>query len=173
MPKKIAILGPESTGKSQLAEELAAHYRTVFVPEYAREYLNTFGPNYVKDDLLKIAKKQFKNNIDFQKQAPEILFSDTELLVLKIWSEVKYKNVDSWILENLKKQNFDLYLLTDIDLAWEYDPLRENPNERSFLLKLYEKELQELKFPYVKISGQGIERTQNAIRAIENFFGEN
>jgi NadR type nicotinamide-nucleotide adenylyltransferase len=173
MLKKIAILGPESTGKSQLARELATHYKTVFVPEYAREYLNTFGSDYIQDDLLKIAKQQFKNTIDFQKQANNFLFTDTELLVLKIWSEVKYKKVDSWILENLKKQDFDLYLLTDIDLAWEYDPLREHPNERSFLLKLYEKELQKLKFPWVKISGQGIQRTQNAIQAIANFFAEN
>ena len=170
MLKKIAILGPESTGKSQLAEELAAYYTSVSVPEFARNYLAGLGRPYNENDLLLIAKKQIESTTSYTSKAKKYLFSDTELIVIKIWSEIKYKSVHPWILSEIKKQDFDLYLLTDIDLAWEYDPLREHPLKREKLLNLYETEMRKRKLPFIKISGQGKERTLNAIKAIDDFF---
>ncbi len=170
MLKKIAILGPESTGKSQLTEELAAYYNSVYVKEFARSFLSGLGRPYNQNDLLHIAKKQQENSIFWERKADGYLFVDTELIVIKIWSEFKYKNVHPWILNELKKQDFDLYLLTDIDLPWEYDPLREHPNQRERLLNIFIKELVKRNLPYFKISGQGKERTLNAIKAIDNFF---
>ena len=170
MLKKIAILGPESTGKSKLGEELAAFYNTVFVPEFARSYLSGLGKPYSENDLLFIAQKQLKSIELSIAKANEYLFSDTELIVIKIWSEFKYKSVHPWIISEIKKQDFALYLLTDIDIEWEADPLREHPLKRERLLKLYEKELLKRKLPFVKISGQGKKRTLNAIKAIDDFF---
>ncbi|MCD6179950.1 MAG: ATP-binding protein [Bacteroidales bacterium] len=170
MLKKIAILGPESTGKSQLTEELAAFYNTIYAPEFARNYIAGLGRPYNKNDLLYIAKKQVESIKLTSVKANDYLFSDTELIVIKIWSKFKYKTVHPWIENEIKKQNFDLYLLTDIDLEWEFDPLREHPNQRESLLKLYEKELLKQKLPFVKISGQGKMRTLNAIKAIDDFF---
>lgn len=170
MLKKIAVIGPESTGKSQLAEELAAVYDTVFSPEFARNYIAGLGRQYQENDLLYIAKKQVENLPYFQAKAKDYLFVDTELIVIKIWSEFKYKTVHPWIIDEIKKQDFDLYILTDIDLQWEFDPLREHPHQRERLLELYEKELEKRKLPFFKISGQGKERTLNAIKAIDDFF---
>lgn len=170
MLKKIAIVGPESTGKSKLTEELAAIYNTVYVKEFARDFLAGLSRPYNQNDLLHIAMKQLENYKIWQPKAHEFLFVDTELIVIKIWSEYKYKYVHPWILSELNKQDFDLYLLTDIDLLWEYDPLREHPNKREKLLKLYEKELEKRKLPFIKISGQGKKRTLNAIQAIDTFF---
>ncbi len=172
MLRKIAIIGPESTGKSRLSEELAAFYDTVFSPEFARGFLNGLGRNYNRNDLLHIAKKQEESIQSIQLKAKNYFFSDTEMMVIKIWSEFKYKSVHPWILSELKKQDFDLYLLTDIDLLWEKDELREHPHHRKRLLKLYEKELEKRKWPFIKISGQGKQRTLNAIKAIDDFFQE-
>lgn len=169
MLKKIALLGPESTGKSSLAKELAKHYKTDYVPEFARAYLSKLERKYNQEDLLEIAKGQLKSIQSSEKRNNGYLFIDTELIVIKIWSEFKYKNVHPWILNELSKQDIDLYLLTDIDLDWEPDPLRENPQEREHLLNLYEKELKTRKLPYFKVSGQGNQRVLNAINSIDNF----
>lgn len=170
MLKKIAVLGPESTGKSKLTEDLAAFYNTVYTTEFARNYIAGLGRPYNENDLLHIAKKQLESTEYSSTKANGYLFSDTELIVIKIWSEFKYKKVHPWIVNEIKKQDFDLYLLTDIDLEWEFDPLREHPNKRERLLNLYTKELNKRKLPYIKISGQGKERTLNAIKAIDDFF---
>jgi NadR type nicotinamide-nucleotide adenylyltransferase len=170
MLKKIAIIGPESTGKSILAEDLAAFYNTVFVPEFARNYLSGLGRPYNQYDLLQIAKKQQEWIFSYQKKATDYLFVDTELMVIKIWSEFKYKNVHPWIISELNKQTFDLYLLTAVDLPWENDPLREHPNQREKLFKLYEKELQKQNFPYRIVSGTGKNRTLNAIEQLDTFL---
>jgi len=170
MLKKIAILGPESTGKSKLAEELAEYYDTIFVPEYARIFLAGLGHSYKQNDLLQIAKGQQESAKALIPLAKKYLFSDTELIVIKIWSEFKYKNVHPWIWERLKHQDFNFYLLTDIDLPWEDDPLREHPHQRLRIMKLYEKELIKRKLPYIIINGLGKQRTLNAIKAIDDFF---
>jgi len=164
---KIAILGPESTGKSELAKALAQHFGVTFIPEYARVYLSDSN-HYDSSDVLNIAKKQLEL-IQNQKQRP--LIADTELIVTKIWQLFKYGQVDSWIEENIANQEFDLYLLMNTDLEWTSDELRENPSldERQELFDLYEKELRQHNFNYSIISGEGYARLSNALLAIKNF----
>ncbi|MBI9033364.1 MAG: ATP-binding protein [Bacteroidales bacterium] len=167
MVKKIAITGPESTGKSTLASDLAEHYKTVWVPEYAREYLEKINRSYEFDDISIIAKEQKKLENQYIDRAKDLLFCDTELLVTKIWSEYKYGNCDHWILNELKNPGYDLYLLTDIDIPWEYDPQRENPTERKELFDRYYNELIQMKFPFKIINGTREIRLQNAIHYID------
>lgn len=165
--KTVAITGPESTGKSQLAAELAAHYHTLWVPEYAREYLSSLGRAYEYADILKIARKQCRMMKDAVLKDKEILFFDTELIVTKIWCDVKYGKCHPWILKNIDKQLVDLYLLTDIDLPWQDDPLREHPHLREHLFALYKSELETRGFRFAVISGIGEERLKNAIQVLE------
>jgi len=169
---KIAITGPESTGKSQLAEELAAHYRTVFVPEFARGYIDRLNRPYNYQDILGIAKGQIREEEEMAGQAKGLLFCDTELIVTKIWSEVKYGMCDSWILEKIEENKNDLFLLCNIDLPWEEDPQREHPHMREKLFGLYFDELTERGFSFRVVSGTGKERLMNAIGFVEKaFFG--
>jgi NadR type nicotinamide-nucleotide adenylyltransferase len=172
-PLKIAITGPESTGKSVLSIQLAEHYGTVFVPEYARRYLDQLGRPYTKDDILVIARGQLQSEQEFLQKAKGFLFCDTELIVAKIWSEVKYGSCDEWILENMIRNRYDLYLLCNIDLPWENDPQREHPHLRQYLFDLYEKELTGRTVPFVVISGSGEQRMMNAVKGIEAFFQGN
>jgi len=167
MIRKIAITGPESTGKTWLAENLAARYNTIWVPEFARRFLHGLGRPYNYEDILYIAKKQFIQNEEAFSKASHFLFCDTELIVTKIWCQVKYGLSHSWINEHIKKQNFDLYLIPDIDLPWEPDPQREHPKMREKLMKLYIDELVSHHFPYVVISGGKTERLNIAVEALE------
>ncbi|WP_210486492.1 AAA family ATPase [Rufibacter aurantiacus] len=164
---KIAITGPESTGKSTLSAQLAQHYNAPWVPEYARTYLDQLERPYTAPDLEAIARGQLALWQAEEAKNPELLFLDTELLVLKIWSEHSYDICSSFILENLRRQNVDLYLLLDIDLPWTPDPQREHPHLRQFFHDWYKRELDQMGVPYVEISGSAEERLQNAIKAVD------
>lgn len=170
MIRKIAITGPESTGKSWLAENLATRFNTLWVPEYARQYLDEIGRHYQYADILAIAKGQIMIEQKMLKNATRFLFSDTELIVTKIWSEVKFGVCDPWIIDRIEKQHYDYFLLCDIDLPWEYDPLREDPDRRQFLFDLYFQELDNRKFPFSVISGNGVSRLEMAVDIINGKF---
>lgn len=169
MIRKIAITGPESTGKSMLSEQLAVHFQTAWVPEYAREYLEHLGKPYEEKDILLIAQGQLSSEEQKITQASRFLFCDTELLVTKIWSEVKYGRCNPWILEAIEAHPYDLYLLCDVDLPWQYDPLREHPDQRQYLFDLYYNELKNRQYPFAVVRGTGPDRLANAVKIIENF----
>ena len=171
---KIAITGPESTGKSTLSEKLAHHYNTNFVPEYSRSYLENFVGQYTENDVVEIAKGQYNLILEEEKKSSKILIADTEIVVCKIWVEYVFKHSNTIIDEILKQQDFDLYLLCDIDLPWVYDPLRENPNidERKELFEIYRNTLEQMKVPFEIVSGDDEVRVNNAIKVIEKYRHE-
>lgn len=164
---RIVITGPESTGKSRLAENLARHYNTLWVPEYAREYIATLNRPYNQDDIMKIAKKQLKQEEELAKKATDYLFADTSMIVIKIWNLFVYGNCPAWIDQQIDKHRYDLYLLCYIDTPWEYDPQREHPNARRELYNLYEQELKQRGLPYGVINGLNDKRLHNAIKTID------
>ena len=114
-PKKIVIIGPESTGKSTLCEALANHYQTTWVPEYAREYLLKHGTDYRYEDLLTIAKGQLALE-DLHAAAQPLLFIDTDMYVMKVWCEFVFGKCHSWILDQIVARRYDGYLLCRTDL---------------------------------------------------------
>jgi NadR type nicotinamide-nucleotide adenylyltransferase len=164
--KRIAIVGPECTGKSTLANLLANHFNTLWVPEFAREYINTLSRPYQKNDLLIIARQQLALEDTLASKANRILICDTTLLVIKIWSEFKYGTCDPEIINALHKRQYDLHLLTYIDIPWEDDPQREHPHLREQLYTLYKSELEKLNIPFIEIRGTEQARTSSAIKAI-------
>lgn len=169
--RKVAITGPESTGKSWLSRELVAHYQGVFVPEFAREYLNTLERDYHAADIVKIARGQLSAERLMEGQTGTFMFCDTELIVTKIWSIHKYGKCDPFILNNITVNKYDLFLLCDIDLPWEYDRQREHPQLRHYFMEWYKRELEGYGFPYRMVSGTGKDRLTAAIGHINDFFG--
>ncbi len=164
--KKIAIVGPESTGKSELAELLAGHYGTHWVPEYARAYLENLGRPYQQRDLLEIAKGQISQEDEIAEKTEGLLFCDTNLIVLKIWSDHRYGQTDPWILDQLAHRRYDFHLLMDIDLPWAPDPLREHPDMREYFFEKYEDYLVSNDLTFQVISGSSHERQKNALDAL-------
>ncbi len=167
---RIAITGPESTGKSTLSKKLANHYQTIWVPEYARDYIDRLHRPYGQSDLIDIAKGQISMEKKAFSRANRLLICDTELTVIKIWSQSKYGNVDPFILEKHHEQTYDVYLLMDIDLPWEYDPQRENPEKRKYFFDWFEKELKASKIHYEVINGDHEQRFVNACTIIDRLL---
>jgi nicotinamide riboside kinase len=167
---KIAIVGPESTGKSTMATLLAQHYHTVWVPEYARYYCEA---------LQKPCTLQDEENIFFGQLALEaametvtnnnLLLCDTTFLTVKIWSDYQLGITPQIVLDTLKTKHYDLYLLMDIDLPWQPDPLRDFENLSDHFMQVWHKELQALGANYTLISGKQT-RLSNAIAVIDKFL---
>lgn len=168
MLKKIVVIGPESTGKSTLSSQLAHHYNTVWVPEYAREYIDSLDRPYQEKDLLKIARGQIDLEEKLSIQANKYLICDTNLLVLQVWSQHKYQRTHSWILDQIAKRHYDFYLLTYIDIPWQDDPQREHPHLREHFFQVYQSLLERLAKPYIIIKGDHQNRLETAINVIDN-----
>lgn len=169
MIKKIVITGPESSGKTTLAQQLAAHFQTSWVPEFARIFLQSLDRPYQQSDLLDIAVGQAELEDEQSKRACRYLFCDTGLEVIKIWSTVKYQQVDPKIEQLLAQRSYEQYLLCTPDLDWEPDPLRETTEEeeRWRLFEYYQQELKGLGIPWAIVSGTGHNRLHSAIAAVE------
>ncbi|MEP6711737.1 MAG: ATP-binding protein [Ferruginibacter sp.] len=185
MLKKIVIIGPESTGKSTLCKQLAEHYATTWVPEYARGYLETNGTNYKYEDLYKIAQGQIvgEDKADVRCQRPDVnmvlsrvnnqlLFIDTDLYVIKVWSEFVFNKCDNRILTGIANRKYDLYLLCNIDLPWVKDTLREYPDlrTRKKLFHYYKEAMINQTLPWSIISGSYEERLMHAITAVDKIL---
>lgn len=151
---RIAFTGPECSGKSTMAKWLSDEYSLKIIDEYARAYLQK-KMAYSMDDLDRIAAEQFVRN-----SSKGALVADTEMLVLKIWSEEKYQRVSEHILQLLKRQEFDFYFLCKPDFDWISDPLRENALDRDRLFDVYEASLKKYNFPYCVLSGPEVERKE-------------
>ena len=186
--KRIVVIGPESTGKTTLAEHLSKHFSTVLVTEFARDFLTYLDRPYEEEDLLTIAKGQqdqeqsarikvrLKANAKFSsrfktKATPsDVVICDTDLRVIRIWSQRKYGMCDPWISKQIDENKADLYLLCKPDIPWVADDLRENPNDLEELYQCYKYDLERDGQKFVEISGDGKARIEMAVRAINRVF---
>ncbi len=169
--KKIAIVGPESTGKSTISAQLAAHYNTVWVPEFAREYCAALTEPCTWEDEINMFRGQLELEKNLLPQANGILICDTTFITVKIWSDEMFGRSPQEVLDELPKHPYDLYLLMDIDLPWQDDPLRDFPHLREYFMEVWHKELKTLDAKYYLISGTDKERLSNAIKRIDGFLG--
>jgi len=169
---KIAMFGPESTGKTTLAIQLADHYKTAWVPEFARDYLQKKWDMQQQicdvDDMLPIAYGQTKLENDGQAVADTYLFCDTNLMVTKVFSEVYYNYCDPALDKAAQEHEYDLFFLTDIDVPWEKDDLRDRAEGRDAVFGLFKKSLIENNKPFITLSGDKNLRLEKAISIIDD-----
>ncbi|HTE34363.1 MAG TPA: ATP-binding protein [Chryseolinea sp.] len=168
--RKVAVIGPECTGKSAISEYLAGYFHTGWVPEYARGYINNLVRPYVESDLLTIAHGQMRIEDEWVRDSSKLVICDTNLYVIKVWSEFKFGRCDQDILKNIASRHYDLYLLTYVDIPWEQDPSREHPNKREELYQIYLNEMNHQSVPYVEIKGEREHRQKTAVDAIEKLL---
>ena len=172
---RVVLYGPESTGKTTLARELAAHYQTQWVPEYAREYLQEKWDRERKvcqpEDMIPIAIGQMDLENTLAVNANRILIMDTNLLVTKVYSEAYYDGYVDPLLEKYALENkYDLYLLTYIDTPWVADDLRDRPDRREEMFEIFERSLKRYNKPYAILAGSKEERLRTAIRLIDKII---
>lgn len=161
--KKVAITGPESTGKTTLAGQLAEHFQGVYVPEYARSYMANLDRPYHYADVVYIAEQQLALESRYENERYDWLFADTDLWVIYIWLKDKFGKVPEWLRAELKTPYYHLHLLMAPDLGWEPDPLRENPGRLEALFEQYYYELESAEHPFAIVRGRKKARFQNAL----------
>jgi NadR type nicotinamide-nucleotide adenylyltransferase len=167
---KIAIVGPESTGKSTMSAYLAKHYQTVWVPEFARDYCAKLTGPCTWQDEINMFYGQLALEEEYLPKANRLLICDTTFITVKIWSDYTFGRSPREVLDELPKHPYDLYLLLNIDLPWEEDPLRDFPHMREHFMEVWYKELQALNANYVLISGTSQNRYDSAVKAIDDFL---
>lgn len=172
---KVVLFGPESTGKTTLSRQLASHYKTIWVPEFARDYLQAKWDKEnnicTYDDILPIAYGQIAFENLKAAKANHVLFCDTDLLETKVYSEVYFDGkCDKLLNEYALKNHYDLYLLTYIDIPWEKDDLRDKPNDREFMFNKFEEALINANKPFIILRGDQETRLKKAINQINNLL---
>ncbi|MGM9745720.1 MAG: AAA family ATPase [Paludibacteraceae bacterium] len=170
----IALIGPESTGKTTLCRSLSAHYGCPWLEEYARTYVEQLQGAYTYADVERIARHQ--EHALAQAQAAyadshRFLFIDTDLIITKVWFEHVYKRIPIWLPNAIRRQHIDFYLLCAPDLPWQFDPVRENPHLRDYLFDWYRREIETAGAAYAIVKGCGAARMQHATQAIDTHFG--
>ncbi len=170
--RRVCVFGPESTGKTTLARSLAACLSTVMVPEYARTLLMSQGGRIAPEDIPRIARGQAASEDALLRSANRVVICDTDLLATTLWGEVLFGDCPAWVREEAERRTYDLYLLTDVDVPWEADPVRYLPGERASFLRRCEEALKTRGRPYLKLSGPPEARLAAALRAVEALLAE-
>jgi NadR type nicotinamide-nucleotide adenylyltransferase len=171
--RRIAIIGPECTGKTTLSQQLAEHFNAEWIPEYARQYITELEGKYAMDDVVFIAKKQI-DEFDFSDDsAYNQIFFDTNLIITKVWFDVAFDECPDWVEDAIVTRKFDYHLLCNTELPWEPDIVRENGGKkRERLFNIYEQELKKRGFPYGIVAGDGDSRLTNALTLLNSFFND-
>jgi nicotinamide riboside kinase len=138
------------------------------VPEYARQYLENLNRPYEEKDLLEIAKGQLKLEDDMSRNCAPLIVCDTNLYVIKVWSEYKYGRLDQWIQQQIQTRKYEHYLLTQVDFPWIPDPLREHPKKRAYFFKVYEELLMTDRIPFNVVSGSPKQRVTESVRVLKD-----
>lgn len=167
---RVTLVGAESTGKSALAARLAEHYATVWVPEYAREYLAQKNGLRLKEYMVPIALGHVALDARISRQARTVVFGDSCLLATFIWSEYYFHSCDRRIIDLLERERYDLYLLLDIDIPWVNDGLRDAQVSRHVIHNRLQSELVRRKLPYVLIAGDFQNRLKECIKTVDNLL---
>lgn len=173
---KVVLYGPESTGKSSLAKALAKYFDTVFVEEFSRQYAENKAKKNQKlnkDDVLPIAIGQMHLENEQLKKANKLLICDTDLLETKVYSEFYY---DGFCPDSLKKyaykNTYDLYFLTYIDMPWQADEIRDQPNSRVQMFTAFEQALVDSDKAYITVKGSFEERLDICITQIHKLLNK-
>ena len=173
-PIVVTVTGSESTGKTTLARDLATHFRTVWVPEYSREYADektaTTGAPLDAGDVEPIARGQIAAEDRGLAAAPGLLILDTDLVSTTIYARHYYGACPAWIDDAARARRADLYLLCDIDVPWIADAVRDSSRVREPMHARFVRALEALGAPVVTIRGSWGERLAMAIAAVSSVF---
>jgi NadR type nicotinamide-nucleotide adenylyltransferase len=164
--KRVVVCGPESTGKTTLCRQLAEHFGTVWVPEYVRGYLDRKQAPCEASDLPLIARGQIASEDELARQARGVLFCDTDLTMTVVYARLYYGACPEWIERIAAAREYDLHLLTAVDVAWVPDPQRDMPHRRQEIFERCRAALEGGGRRYMVVRGTWDERFRTAREAV-------
>jgi len=168
---KVCLFGPECTGKTRMARELAQHFKTVFVEEYARSYFEMKENDVQPEEVSDIAMGQLASEDFLARSSQQVLFCDTDLISTTIWCKWMYEDqCPEWVRMEAEKRTYDLYLLMDTDVPWQDDAVRCLPNNRQEFFNDCREALESRGRKYIVISGPFEDRFKNAVSAVEDLL---
>ncbi len=168
--RRVCIVGAESTGKTTLAAALAEHYDTVWVPEYAREYLSANANTVTPAAMLDIARGQAASEERLAQQANRLLVTDTNLLTTQLWHERYFGEAPPEIQRLAAERTAHLYLVGGLDVPWVPDDLRDSPNLRHWFHDRFCQALTARGLPFVILTGPHAQRLRQATAAIDHLL---
>ena len=171
--KRVCIFGPESTGKTTLARQLARHFDTVWVHEYGRVFLDTVDRDCTLDDIRLFARAQPATEDALAHQANRVLFCDTDPLTTVIWSRGLLGSCPDEVVGVAAQRRYDLTLLLDDDVPFVPDSQRYLPDRRQVDLATFREALDAHARPYCLISGDWDQRFRRAVLAVEDLVRPN
>ncbi|MEO7175972.1 MAG: ATP-binding protein [Saprospiraceae bacterium] len=163
---KIVLTGPESSGKTTLAEALSVRVRVDFVPEFARAYLSNLARNYQSEDLLTIASGQMLWILQAANNCPSLLIVDTDIQNIDLWQEIKYGAKSAQIDQFYSLWRPDLYVLCQPDMAWQPDSLREAPDTRDAIFDIYQRDMSDKNLRHIIVGGTIANRVEQVLTAL-------
>ena len=166
--RRVAILGAESTGKSTLAAALAAHYATLWVPEYLREFVDTMGRVPQEADQYPIARTQMEHEEAAAAGARRFLFCDTTPMMTALYSRWYWNRVDAQLARIEARHDYACTFVTAPDSPWEADGLmRESDAVRQAIHAQVLQMLDARRIAYTLVTGTLEQRIGQAIDVLE------
>lgn len=177
--KRVVLIGAESTGKTTLAEQLAEHYSTCWLPEYGREHwerkvkglpATDLNVSWSKEEFVHIAREQQRRENDLAKTANRVLICDTNAFATGTWYE-RYENGRDDDVDSIGRMDkVDLYLLTAPDVPFIQDGVRDGEHVRDWMHDRFKEQLSEGTIPFLELRGTYEGRKQTAIAAIDRLI---
>lgn len=169
---RVVLTGPECSGKTTLAAVLAARFDAPWVPEAARRFVETTPGELSARTVEPIARLSMRLADEVMRDAPPLLFFDTDLVSTVVYARHYYGECPDWIEREARARRSDLYLLGSPDLPWTADGVRDRPAQREELFEEFRRALEEIGARIVVLRGEGTARTGRAERAVTDLLVE-
>jgi NadR type nicotinamide-nucleotide adenylyltransferase len=168
--RRVTVSGSESTGKTWLAQRLAQRFDTIYVAEFAREYVMFKGAPLDASDVEPIARGQLKSEDDALHRAADLVILDTDLVSTVVYAKHYYGTCPAWVERAARERLADLYLLCDIDVPWAPDPARDRPESRRAIHAAFAEHLDRSGAHYALVRGAWEKREADSVNAIESLL---